>query len=371
MACADVVLPACTYPEARRPASGRRPAARRGHQQGRARSASAKSDAEINLLLGKRLNPEAWPWDSVEDMFTAMIATTGMHVPRAARRRPRSTSRSSTSSYEKGLLRADGKPGFNTAHRPHRAVVHVLQPAPASTRCRTSTSPNARPGSDAGRLMDEYPLRADHRRPPLDVLPLGASPGRPPAAAWTPGPASRFIPTRAAELGFVADGEWVWVENHVRDAPSERVKDHARSSTRAWCPADHGWWLPGARSREPLRRLRRQHQQPGSDVLRQVRLRRQLQDLESVQAVQGSGRASKTMAAYGLLVDYRVVFGLPYVRDGVRRCSNGLPVRASAGVVGERGRALGDSGPRTVDWQLAYQPALTNQCDRLRRTRDR
>ena len=41
----------------------------------------AKSDAEINLMLGKRLNPEAWPWDNIEDMLSSMIASTGMTFP--------------------------------------------------------------------------------------------------------------------------------------------------------------------------------------------------------------------------------------------------------------------------------------------------
>ena len=29
----------------------------------------AKSDLEISLLLGKRLNPEAWPWEIAEDFY--------------------------------------------------------------------------------------------------------------------------------------------------------------------------------------------------------------------------------------------------------------------------------------------------------------
>ena len=237
MACADVVLPACTYPEKDGLRLGD------GLQRGEVinkvtQVGEAKSDAEINLLLGKRLNPEAWPWDSIEDMLSSMIATTGMTFPELRDQAPLYLP-FEYKRYEKGLLRADGKPGFNTATGRIAAVVHVLQPArPRPDAVLRRAEP--RPGSDAG-AHGRVSLRADHRRPPLE-LPSTPSIARSPAcAAWTPGPTSRFIPTRPPSVGFV-DGEWVWVENQLGRA-KRTVKITPIVDPRV-VSCDHGWWLP-------------------------------------------------------------------------------------------------------------------------------
>ena len=37
----------------------------------------AKSDVEINFELGKRLNPEAWPWKDVHEWFDALLKPLG------------------------------------------------------------------------------------------------------------------------------------------------------------------------------------------------------------------------------------------------------------------------------------------------------
>ena len=73
----------------------------------------AKSDLEIDMLVGKRLNPEAWPWDSVADFFTAQIHTQYdwdfQHLKElVVFQQPFEYKK-----YEKGMLRPDGEPGFN------------------------------------------------------------------------------------------------------------------------------------------------------------------------------------------------------------------------------------------------------------------
>ena len=72
-----------------------------------------KSDAEINLELGKRLNPEAWPWKNVREMFDAMLKPTGMTFEEL-RDRGFAYDTFEYKKYEKGLLRPDKKAGFNT-----------------------------------------------------------------------------------------------------------------------------------------------------------------------------------------------------------------------------------------------------------------
>ena len=236
MACADVVLPACTYPEKDGLRLGD------GLQRGEVinkvtQVGEAKSDAEINLLLGKRLNPEAWPWDSIEDMLSSMIATTGMTFPELRDQAPLYLP-FEYKRYEKGLLRADGKPGFNTATGRIELWSTFynqcgLDPMPYFDE------PNPGPGATP-ELMDEYPY----------VLTTGArrwssfhSEHRQVARLrrMDPWPYIEIHPDTAAELGFV-DGEWVWVENQLGRA-KRTVKITPIVDPRV-VSCDHGWWLP-------------------------------------------------------------------------------------------------------------------------------
>ena len=73
-----------------------------------------KSDMEMNLELGRRLAPEAWPWENVEDMFTEMIASSGITFPELREAAPVYLP-FEYGKHEKGLLRPDGSPGFYPA----------------------------------------------------------------------------------------------------------------------------------------------------------------------------------------------------------------------------------------------------------------
>ena len=80
MAWCDVFLPVAPFPEhdgVVLPHFGRNT-----HFLGainKAVNSNAKSDLEIAMMIGKRLNPKAWPWDNVADFFTDQIKdATGM-----------------------------------------------------------------------------------------------------------------------------------------------------------------------------------------------------------------------------------------------------------------------------------------------------
>ena len=236
MACADVVLPAATYPEKDGLRLGD------GLQRGEVinkvcQIGEAKSDAEINLMLGKRLNPEAWPWDSIEDMLSSMIATTGMTFPELREQAPLYLP-FEYKRYETGKLRADGQPGFNTATGRIELWSTFynqcgLDPMPYFDE------PNPGPGATP-ELMEEYPFvlttgarrwssfHSEHRQ--LDRL-----------RRMDPWPYIEIHPETAAELGFV-DGEWVWVENQMGRA-KRTVKITPIVDPRV-VSCDHGWWLP-------------------------------------------------------------------------------------------------------------------------------
>ena len=114
MALADVVLPVCLFPERNGVALTT------GSQRAAAMvkvtepAGEARSDQQINLDMGKRFNPEAWPWDTVEDMFSEMIKPTGYTFEELCEVSPVLPAYQYRK-YEKGLLRPDGQPGFNTA----------------------------------------------------------------------------------------------------------------------------------------------------------------------------------------------------------------------------------------------------------------
>ena len=238
MACADVVLPAATYPEKDGLRLGD------GLQRGEVinkvcQIGEAKSDAEINLMLGKRLNPEAWPWDNIEDMLSSMIATTGMTFPELREQAPLYLP-FEYKRYETGKLRADGQPGFMTPTGRYEFYISLFDSWGVDALPfyeEPPTSPVSTP-----ELAEEYPLvlttgarvwsmfHSEHRQIPR-------------MRALHPEPLVYVNPATAAQHG-VKDGDWVWLENQhgrckrqVRETP---IVNERTVST------DHAWWRPEA-----------------------------------------------------------------------------------------------------------------------------
>lgn len=236
MACADVVLPAATYPEKDGLRLG--DGLQRGEVINKVTSVGeAKSDAEINLMIGRRLNPEAWPWDNIEDMLSYMIESTGMTFPEMREKAPVYLP-FEYKRYEKGLLRADGQPGFNTATG-RIELWSTFYDACGLDPMPYFEEPDPGPGATP-KLMEEYPF----------VLTTGAR-------RWSsfhsehrqvkrlrrmdPWPYIEVHPEIAEKLG-VTDGEWVWVENPLGRA-KRTIKITPIVDPRV-VSCDHGWWLP-------------------------------------------------------------------------------------------------------------------------------
>jgi len=240
MALADIILPAATYPERDGLRFGDGP--QRGETINKVvQVGEAKSDMQINMELGHRFNPEAWPWDNVQDMFSFMLKENApdlqmsfqelrekapIYPPMEYRR------------YEKGMLRQDGEMGFNTPTGRVELYSTVFESAgldPLPYFEEPTESPYSTP-----KLFKEYPL----------VLTTGArhwasfhSENR--QVKTLRGikkyPEIQIHPETAAELG-VHDGDWVWVENS-----RGRAKRIARLTPimhqKVVC-TDHAWWLP-------------------------------------------------------------------------------------------------------------------------------
>ncbi len=239
MALADVVLPVSAFTEkvGLRVGDGfqRCETINRASDPG-----DTRSDVEINMTLGKRFDPEAWPWERTEDVFSAVIKDCGGidmtyedFQELAPGYQPFEYYR-----YESGKLRADGLPGFNT--RTGRIELWStyyssvgLEPLPYFEE------PIPGPVSTP-ELLEEYPLilttgarswfffHSEHRM--IDSL-----------RSRHPWPRIQMNP-KTAEINGVSDGDWVWVENH-RGRCKRKVEITPIIDPRI-VMADHGWWLP-------------------------------------------------------------------------------------------------------------------------------
>jgi anaerobic selenocysteine-containing dehydrogenase len=236
MAVADVVLPAATFPERNGIRVGD------GCQRGEVinkvtQIGECKSDMQINLELGKRFNPEAWPWDNVEDMFSHMLEQTGMTFAELQEQAP-AYMPFTYRRHEKGLLREDREPGFNTSTGKIELYSGFYEMAgldPLPYFEEPSPGPGATP-----ELLEEYPLvlttgariwsmfHSEHRQ--VERM-----------RAIRPDATIEVNPVTLKKFG-IQDGEWVWVENQ-RGRAKRRVKASPVIDPRM-CNCDHAWWLP-------------------------------------------------------------------------------------------------------------------------------
>ena len=235
-ALADVVLPACTFPERNGIAfvSG----AQRGSTINKVTDVGeCRSDMQINLELGKRWNPEAWPWDNVDEMFTDMLKPTDMSFEELQEVAP-AYQPIEYYRYKTGKLRKDGQPGFNTPTGRIELWSNFynqagLDPLPYFEE------PEPGPGSTPD-LMGEYPLvmtsgartwgmfHSEHRQ--IERM-----------RHYRPWPLMEIHPETAAKYG-IKDGDWVWMEG-----PMGRAKRKAKLTPvmdRRIVSCDHGWWFP-------------------------------------------------------------------------------------------------------------------------------
>lgn len=245
MACADIVLPVSTYAE--RDAITQIGGS--GSYVGRMNRAidpvgEAKSDMEINLELGRRLSPAAWPWANVDEMFDALLEPTGMTF---AELRDAAFTYDDIDyrKYAKGLLRADGKAGFETPTGKLELYSEVfarcgLDPLPYWEE--PPQSPVSTPD-----IAEKYPLilttgprttgffASEHRQiPSLRKL--------------NPDPISEIHPDTAAKLG-IQDGDWIYIENqHGRCCQKARLTIDIDPRVVS---AQHGWWFPEKPGPEP------------------------------------------------------------------------------------------------------------------------
>jgi len=242
VAFADIVLPSATYPER----DGLRATwFHVGAINKVTQIEECKSDMEIILELGKRFNPEAWPWDNVQDMFSTMLEGAGVTFRELRERGGQMYPPFGYKKYETGKQRFDGELGFNTPTGRVELYSTLfeewgLDPLPYYEE--PTEGPISTP-----ELMKEYPLilttgarcwgffHSEHRQ----VSSL---------RALHPWPEIEIHPETAARYGIEA-GDWVWVENRMGRC-QRRAKITPTIDPRM-VNADHAWWFPEEEGAEP------------------------------------------------------------------------------------------------------------------------
>ena len=198
-----------------------------------------RSDLEIDFLVGKRLNPKAWPWDNVADFFTEQLHNGGVDMTFEDLQNDGWLQMDfEYRKYEKGLLRPDGEPGFNTPTGLVELCSSLYEdwgedPLPYFEE--NVLTPYSRPD-----LAEEYPLimttggrettsfHSEHRQVPS-------------LRAIMPNPLVQIHPETAEKYG-IEDGDWVCIENPLGKA-IEKAKVTSIVDPRV-IHAQHGWWFP-------------------------------------------------------------------------------------------------------------------------------
>jgi anaerobic selenocysteine-containing dehydrogenase len=246
MALADIFLPAAAFPEKESFRSWWAPLAVlvKAVDVG-----ECKSDWEINLELAKRLSPRPIPYKTVKDLINDRLKVAGLTYDELAKKgsweMPPEGPSKPYYRYERGLLRKDNKPGFDTPTGKvelwsKRYEEWELDPLPYYEEQKES--PVSTP-----ELWEEYPLilATGRRSPVLFHAELRMIP-------WLreidPDPIVEIHPETAKNLGIV-DGEWVYIENK-RGRVKFKAKVTPTSHPRV-VSAAHGWWLPETEGKEP------------------------------------------------------------------------------------------------------------------------
>jgi anaerobic selenocysteine-containing dehydrogenase len=209
---------------------------------------ASRSDVEINFELARRFDPD-FKWKTIHELFSDIIKPSGLTFKELQERGwafpPEGHPSCPYRRHEKGLLRADKKPGFQTPTGRFELYSTLredwgLEPLPHHEE--PPFTPVSRPD-----LAKDYPLilstgrrspaffHAEHRMIPW-------------LREIDPDPVVEIHPDTAAEHG-IGNGEWVWVENWMG-----RVKFKAKVTlvVPTWMVmATHGWWFPEKPGAEP------------------------------------------------------------------------------------------------------------------------
>ena len=247
MAFADVFLPLPTFAEADGVVVTHfgRNAVFLGAINEALRVGETRSDIEVCIELGKKLHPDMWPFKDIPDFFSQQLKPElgidfdglrekGVYQPKYEYKK-----------YEKGKLRGDGEPGFNTVTGMVELTSTLFEAwgeDPLPYYKEPPYSPISTP-----ELFKEYPLilttgarkftsfHSEHRQiPSLREI--------------DPDPIMEINTETAKKMG-INEGDWVMMENMFGKAKS---RAHLTPCIHPQVVhATHGWWFPEQSGEEP------------------------------------------------------------------------------------------------------------------------
>ena len=205
-----------------------------------------RSDLEILMDLGKRMKPENFPWDSVEDFFTEQLHTVYDWGFEELKEAVVFQQDYEYRKYETGKLRADGEPGFDTP----TGLVELkstIYPKFGIDALPYYEEPAYSPYTLSEEDAEKYPyvlttggrnietFHSEHRQVPS-------------LRQCVPQPKVTIHPDTAAKYDL-KEGDWVKLENqfgtcyqtaHINKTVDPRVVH-----------AEHAWWFPEEEGEAP------------------------------------------------------------------------------------------------------------------------
>ncbi len=242
---ADVVLPAATFLEKEGVRSWWVPL----QTINKAMSVDeCKPDIEINFELAKRFDPN-FCWNTIHELFDDILKPSGMTFEQLQEKGwafpPEGHPSAPYHRYEKGLLRQDGNPGFQTPSGKVELYSSLREGwglEPVAHYEEPPFTPISQP-----ELAQEYPLilstgrrsvayfHAEHRMIPW-------------LRQIEPDPVIEIHPDTARTLD-IGEGEWVWVENWLGRC---KFRANVTLVVPPWMVmTTHGWWFPEEPGAEP------------------------------------------------------------------------------------------------------------------------
>jgi len=209
-----------------------------------------KSDYEINLEMAKRLATTPIKYKNVRELIDDRLSAGGTNFEKLKAKGgwefpPEGHPSRPYRRYERGLLRKDGKPGFDTPTGKCELYSKQfegwgLDPLPYYEEA--TESPVATPD-----MAKKYPLilTTGRRSPVFFHSELRMIPW---LRELDPFPVAEINDKTAASLG-IAEGEWVHVENaHGKIKMKAKVVPTALPNV---VTVPHGWWLPETEGKAP------------------------------------------------------------------------------------------------------------------------
>ncbi|MBA7572399.1 MAG: molybdopterin-dependent oxidoreductase [Dehalococcoidia bacterium] len=207
-----------------------------------------KPDVEINFELARRFDPNL-QWKNIYELFDEIIKPSGLTFKQLQEKGwafpPQGHPSAPYHRFEKGLLRPDKKPGFQTP----------------SGRIELYSSLREEWGLESLPHYEEPPFTPVSQPELFKKYPLILSTGRrspvyfhtehrniPWLRQIDPDPVIEIHPQTASSLS-IEDGEWVWVENWMGRC---KLKAKVTPVVPPWMVmAAHGWWFPEKPPQEP------------------------------------------------------------------------------------------------------------------------